>query len=580
MEEGRHEAGTTSAHSGEKGSLKELLSSGKQLPSYGTEPGSAPAAPTLRIPIVCWFILVVELCERLAFYTITGSQAFFLEHIGFSLSSAGGINATMWTLCTVLAVVASWLADVALGRYLTILTSGAVYALGALICAVAAWPSFENSGVYFVGVIGLLPIATAGIKANISNFGADQYDTSDPNHEQAQERFFSIFYLSINVGAAVSYGFFTTFASSGGIGVPKDYGYFVAYLLMGVCMCIAVGVYFAGRRSYKVHPLQPRSALANVALVVHRRAVAGSLSAMAVWIGVWCLVASIILSTMKSLIAGSGAAMMYAAFFCAGVGTLAVVVACLKPSWLHEPGKEPEEKDVEVENFLKVIPVLFTGQLAFGALYNSMQFWYQQQACQMDVRMPFGGGFQLSGSFFNIADCIAIVIMTPLAVDWLNPGFERLSGLKLQYGSKFGIGMLIGGFSVAVAARLEQVRRGATILPIRSNCAPPGIFMSDVGGTWMMLPFFLMGIGEIYSQPTLIHYGYAKSPPAYRTLASAAYFFISAVSSALFALLVSALNVYMPNDLNHGHLEYGYFANIGIGILFYIIFVLVLKVSP
>mmetsp|Transcript_40124 Transcript_40124/g.114701 ORF Transcript_40124/g.114701 Transcript_40124/m.114701 type:complete len:591 (-) Transcript_40124:47-1819(-) len=577
MEEGRHEAGTTSAHSGEKGSLKELLSSGKQLPSYGTEPGSAPAAPTLRIPIVCWFILVVELCERLAFYTITGSQAFFLEHIGFSLSSAGGINATMWTLCTVLAVVASWLADVALGRYLTILTSGAVYALGALICAVAAWPSFENSGVYFVGVIGLLPIATAGIKANISNFGADQYDTSDPNHEQAQERFFSIFYLSINVGAAVSYGFFTTFASSGGIGVPKDYGYFVAYLLMGVCMCIAVGVYFAGRRSYKVHPLQPRSALANVALVVHRRAVAGSLSAMAVWIGVWCLVASIILSTMKSLIAGSGAAMMYAAFFCAGVGTLAVVVACLKPSWLHEPGKEPEEKDVEVENFLKVIPVLFTGQLAFGALYNSMQFWYQQQACQMDLRAPLGGGGQLSGSFFMIADCLGIVVATPIAVDWLNPLLENKLGGRFGHGAKFGLGSAFGGLSVLAAAHLELTRRAAPVLDLASNCAPDGVRMSALSSAWMTMPFFLMGLGEIYTQPVLMHFAYSQSPPSMRTLAAATGLVIGAVSTSLFTVQVAVLSPYVPNDLNHGHLEYGYFFNLVLGGVFYAAFLRALR---
>mmetsp|Transcript_57430 Transcript_57430/g.178488 ORF Transcript_57430/g.178488 Transcript_57430/m.178488 type:complete len:105 (-) Transcript_57430:94-408(-) len=103
--------------------------------------------------------------------------------------------------------------------------------------------------------------------------------------------------------------------------------------------------------------------------------------------------------------------------------------------------------------------------------------------------------------------------------------------------------------------------------------------MSSISGTWMMVPFFLMGVGEIYTQPTLLHFAYAKSPSTMRTLAMAASFFISGVSSALFALLVSALSNFIPNNLNDGHLEYGYWVNIAIGIVFYAIFMWVLRVT-
>merc|ERR1719277_280551 len=237
---------------------------GKKGAEYGAV-GAADEHAHVGIPVVCWYILVVELCERLSFYTIAGSQAFFLEKIGFSLSSAGGLNATMWTLCTVLAIVASWTADVVFGRYRTILVSGLLYATGAGLAAVAAWPGFESKGLYFLGMLGFMPIATAGIKANISNFGADQYDPSHPGAAAGQEKFFSVFYCSINVGAGLAYGFFTTFAASGGLGVPKNYGYFTAYSLMAVCMVVAVGICWAGRRGYRVHPLLRRSSLASTA---------------------------------------------------------------------------------------------------------------------------------------------------------------------------------------------------------------------------------------------------------------------------------------------------------------------------
>merc|ERR1719291_518405 len=75
-----------------------------------------------------------------------------------------------------------------------------------------------------------------------------------------------------------------------------------------------------------------------------------------------------------------------------------------------------------------------------------------------------------------------------------------------------------------------------------------------------------MAVAEIYTQPTLLHFAYSKSPPSMRTFSMAASFFIQAVSSALFALLVKALSSYIPNDLNNGHLEFGYYVNMAIGL--------------
>jgi len=528
---------------------------------------------------VCWYILIVELCERLAFYTITGSQSFFLEHIGFTLSNAGALNATMWTLCTVLAVVASWTADVGLGRYYTILASGLLYVTGAAVAALAAIPGKENANWYFFAVMGLLPLATAGIKANISNFGADQYDESDPAQVAAQEQFFSVFYCSINLGAALAYGFFTTFASSGGLGVPKTWGYPVAYGAMAVCMMVAVGVYRAGHRSYKVHPLLERSALASLIGCLTNSAVeGGSRKAASVLVGILLLLSSIMLSAAQSLVPALGTKMMYFAFVCALVGTLAVVLPCLNPEWLHYGGLAITSEQKDVRDFLDLMPVLFTGSIAFNALYNCMQFWYAQQACQMDVRLPFGTGtFQLSGSFFNIADCLAIVVVTPMAVLWIDPSLSRLLKGRFSHSQKFTMGMAIAALSVFVAARLELMRKAVPVLSETSNCAPPGVGMSDMQGAWMMLPFFLMGVAEIYTQPTLLHYAYSKSPASMRTLAMAASFFIAAVSSALFALLVSALGPYMPNDLNHGHLEYGYYINLALGGIFLVPFLSVMR---
>merc|ERR1719401_2329061 len=96
--------------------------------------------------------------------------------------------------------------------------------------------------------------------------------------------------------------------------------------------------------------------------------------------------------------------------------------------------------------------------------------------------------------------------------------------------------------------------------------------MSSIGAPWMFVPFLLMGIGEIYTQPVLMHFAYSNSPAAMRTLAVVVSLVIGAVSNALFTVQIAALGQYVPNDLNAGHLEYGYYMNVVLGLAVYTFF--------
>lgn len=544
------------------------------IKSYGalSPKFSSRKATISGIPVVCATILIVELCERLAFYTFTGTQEFFLEKLGYSVAASGGINATMGTLCTAWAFLAGWFADVWLGRYNTILLFGTIYALGAAMAMAAAWPVHSSSRLYLAGIMGLVPIGTAGIKANISNFGADQYDVNDPEQLQAREKFFSWFYLAINLGSAVAYGSLTTVAASGSaeLGIPKQYGYFAVYAIAASVMLVAVLIFRSNRASYCVQPTQSHSSLGGVSSQVMAAAKKGSFPATAVCIGVMLMFAGLILSVLQALLPDQPSvtgAMGIVAFFCSALGITAVTLFCLKPDWVMiEANSDQTLSPSDVRDYLRLLPLLLSANLAFSALYNSMQYWYQQQACQMDVRIPWAtssdGQQQFAGSFFMIADCLGIVVATPIALSWVNPGLDRLKGSPIGHGAKYSIGMLFGALSVVVAAQIERMRREVPILPFQSNCAPDGVPMSHMSASWMFVPFFLMGLGEIYTSPVLMNLAYTQSPPSMRTLTSATGLVIGGVSTSLFALQINALAPYVPNDLNHGHLEYGYFSNI------------------
>merc|ERR1719478_302244 len=137
-------------------------------------------------------------------------------------------------------MLTGWLADAWLGRFWTIVASGLVYIVGSCLAAWAAWPQSESRVIYLAGLLIFVPLGTAGIKANISNFGAEQFDISTPEGRATQERFFSWFYVSINAGAGVAYGFLTTFGSTGGLGVPREYGYLTVYTVAAFFMFAAV----------------------------------------------------------------------------------------------------------------------------------------------------------------------------------------------------------------------------------------------------------------------------------------------------------------------------------------------------
>lgn len=535
---------------------------------------SAAASAVVALPGVCLCILVVELCERLAFYTFIGTQEPFLENSGYTLSQSAAINSAMTTLCMGWSLVACWAADVKLGRYTTILTFGLLYALGAGVAAFAAWPGFKNIGCYLFAVMVLVPIGTAGIKSNISNFGADQYDISTPAGKQAQEKFFSWFYLSINLGSAVAYGYLTTLGSNGGLGIPKTHGYFAAYAIAAACMFLAVVLFISGQSRYQNRALQERWALFSVGRYIQAAAKRGSWHAISLGTGCVTLTASIIFSVIQAMWpqAACATALLGAAFLCGISGVICVLVPCLNTDWLApgRPRLEGEDhSSSEVRTFLSLMPILITANLAFGALYNSMQYWYQQQACQMDLRVPLIGRGQLAGSFFMIADCLAIVVATPLAIGWFNPLLERRMPGRFGHMSKYGLGMAFGVLSVILAARLEIQRRMADVLPEASNCAPEGIAMSNISAAWMVLPFFLMGVGEIYCIPTVMHFCYTRSPPSMQTLVVAINFLVGAVSNSIFTVQIAALSRFVPNDLNAGHLEVGYLSNIVLGLCFY-----------
>merc|ERR1719215_2319775 len=84
-----------------------------------------------------------------------------------------------------------------------------------------------------------------------------------------------------------------------------------------------------------------------------------------------------------------------------------------------------------------------------------------------------------------------------------------------------------------------------------------------------------MGLAEIYAMPTLMFFAYNQAPPSMRTLSAVTSLFMMGITSALFSvviLLFDEFSAFVPDDLNQGRLEYGYYANLVLACVFFVVF--------
>ena len=200
-----------------------------------------------------------------------------------------------------------------------------------------------------------------------------------------------------------------------------------------------------------------------------------------------------------------------------------LIVANVNCSWVKELD-DKEMKDVkdakifsvkEAQQTFSAVPVIVVVNIAFNLCYNSMNNAFPSQACQMDLRIGKG---QLNGAFFNIADAIAIVVVTPIFESCLYPMVARMKGSNVRLGQMIIAGLIIACISNLAAAVLEIYRKQAPALCDAgfSQCAPgyddgiSGTRMRDISAFWIFIPFALVGIAEVLVNPCVLERQFLK----------------------------------------------------------------------
>ena len=154
-------------------------------------------APTGH-PTGFWFFFWGEFAERCSYYGMRAILALYMtERLGVDKADAGTFMSLFIAACYFFPLIGGYIADNFLGKYWTIVVFPIPYVVAQFIVGI------ENRYVVF-GTLVLLAMGSGVIKPNISTLMGMTYDQQRPGQEQLRTSAFSWFYMSINIGAALS----------------------------------------------------------------------------------------------------------------------------------------------------------------------------------------------------------------------------------------------------------------------------------------------------------------------------------------------------------------------------------------
>lgn len=208
-----------------------------------------------KLPRAVKFIVGNEACERFSFYGMSTILVPYMQnYLGWQRTRAEGVFHDFVAAAYAMTVIGAWLSDRFFGRYKTILWLSYGYVLGHATLAAMDIAPAARATLLFTGMT-LIVVGQSGIKPNLSAFLGDQFRQDEGG---LLDRVYSLFYIAINVGSAVSQ-FVTPWllagCALGGFKVCQNTAVAWAFGVPGILMFLSLLIYLAGRGTYvKVPP--------------------------------------------------------------------------------------------------------------------------------------------------------------------------------------------------------------------------------------------------------------------------------------------------------------------------------------
>ncbi|XP_022167052.1 solute carrier family 15 member 1-like [Myzus persicae] len=207
----------------------------------------------LKYPKSVWYIIGNEFCERFSYFGLKAVLVLFFTTIQEYDHDTSTIIFHMFLVCAYLSpLFGAIIADSYWGKYKTIFILSIVHAIGNILVAVASFvTSISLNFQRLFTIVGLLltSIGAGGIKPCVSSFGGDQFVI--PDQEDHLQKFFSVFYFTINAGSLLS-TFITPELRKSVQCFRRDSCFPLAFGIPAILMLISIVFFVSGKSMYKI----------------------------------------------------------------------------------------------------------------------------------------------------------------------------------------------------------------------------------------------------------------------------------------------------------------------------------------
>ncbi|KAL7748436.1 hypothetical protein RI367_006128 [Sorochytrium milnesiophthora] len=208
------------------------------------------AANPDKFPKAVYFILPNEFGERLCYYGLSPLLNIYLQFNGKTKEEAK-IILHSWKMVTYFCpLLGAMLSDSYLGKYKTIVYLSFLYLAGNIVITVSSIKALRSLPAILTGLY-MVAVGTGGIKATVGAHGGDQFLRSQANQLR---KFFSYFYVAINVGSLISSFVPALLKDNIHCFGDEKTCYFAGFLFPTVFFALALGIFIYGERYYRIVP--------------------------------------------------------------------------------------------------------------------------------------------------------------------------------------------------------------------------------------------------------------------------------------------------------------------------------------
>ncbi|XP_020408399.1 protein NRT1/ PTR FAMILY 5.10 [Zea mays] len=479
-----------------------------------------------------------EIGERFAFYAVASTLITYLTGPLQEGIAAAAAATNVWNgTALMLPLLGGAIADLWLGRYLTIVLASLLYILGLGLLAVstvvggqhcdaAAHTAGEKCPpppaaqvVLFYVSLYVVAVGEGGHKPCAHAFGADQFSGSDPGESVSRGAFFNWWYFGVCAGTVatllvVSY-------------VQENLGWGLGFAVPCAVMACALAVFLLGTRTYR-----------------HTGDTVGTRN------GLFAHAAEAFAGCWRRQRRSSSSSRVDEEAQVATTNTAVLLVS--------------ETKDV-----LRLLPIWAT-TLVYAVVYSQSMTFFTKQAATLDRRVGELAKVPAAAllAFISVTIMALIPVYDRVVVPLARRYTGRPSGITML--QRIGAGMLLSVASTVTAALVEARR-------LRVARAAAGLLADTPGkaaaqqqlpmSLWWMVPqYVVFGAADVFAMVGLQEFFYDQVPDRLRSVGLALYISVFGVGSFVSSALVSGIHrataargqSWFSDNMNGGHLDYFY----------------------